>query len=37
MSCQYSLHPKTKQEMIEGFAWYEDKLTGLGFEFLDAV
>ena len=37
MSYTYVLHPKTKQEISEGFAWYEDKLPGLGYEFLDAV
>ncbi len=33
----YVLHPKTKQEVSEGFSWYEDKLPGLGYEFLNAV
>jgi hypothetical protein len=33
MSYTYSLHPKTKQEISEGFAWYEDKHPGLGMNF----
>ena len=37
MSYNYWLHEKVQTDFNEGFAWYEDKLEGLGYEFLAAV
>ena len=37
MSYNYWLHEKVQTDFNEGFAWYEDKLEGLGYEFLVAV
>ena len=37
MSHTYWLHEKTREDINDGFAWYEDKLPGLGYDFLDAV
>ncbi len=37
MTYTYWLHEKTKAEISESFAWYEDQLPGLGHDFLNAV
>jgi ParE toxin of type II toxin-antitoxin system, parDE len=37
MSYRYWLHEKVQTDFKDGFAWYEDKLEGLGYEFLDAI
>lgn len=37
MTYSYWLHEKVQADFNEGFAWYEDKLPGLGFEFLAAI
>jgi hypothetical protein len=37
MRYTYWLHEKIQKYLNEGFAWYEDKLEGLGYEFLTAV
>ncbi|HEY5463798.1 MAG TPA: hypothetical protein VIJ95_11125 [Hanamia sp.] len=31
------LHEKVQVDFNEGFAWYEERQQGLGFEFLDAI
>ncbi len=36
MSFSYWLHEKVQTDFNEGFAWYENKLPGLGYEFLAA-
>lgn len=37
MKYTYWLHGKIQKDLNEGFAWYEDKLKGLGYQFLNAV
>ena len=37
MSYTYWLHEKVQTDFDEAYEWYEDKKTGLGNEFLDAV
>ncbi len=37
MNYNYWLHEKVQNDFNEGFAWYEDKLKGLGYEFLAAI
>lgn len=37
MKYTYWLHEKIQKDLNEGFAWYEDKLKGLGYQFLNAV
>ncbi len=37
MTYGYWLHEKVQIDFNEGFAWYEDKMQGLGYEFLTAV
>ncbi|MEO6452880.1 MAG: type II toxin-antitoxin system RelE/ParE family toxin [Ginsengibacter sp.] len=37
MNYYYWLHEKVQIDFNEGFAWYENKLEGLGHEFLAAV
>jgi toxin ParE1/3/4 len=37
MSYTYWLHEKVQTDINEGFAWYEEKKEGLGYEFLDAI
>ncbi|HET7118909.1 MAG TPA: hypothetical protein VFI29_20625 [Hanamia sp.] len=37
MSYTYWLHEKIQTDFNEGFAWYENKKKGLGFEFLNEI
>ncbi len=37
MSYTYWLHEKVQTDFDEAYAWYENKKTGLGNEFLEAV
>ena len=37
MRYTYWLHEKIQKDITEGFAWYEDRLEGLGYEFLEAI
>src|SRR5437879_1785662 len=37
MNYDYWLHEKIQADINEGFEWYEDKLQGLGYEFLAAI
>ncbi len=37
MSNSYYLHPKAKEEYKEAYAWYENKLEGLGEKFIVAI
>lgn len=37
MSYTYRLHPLTRQDYDEAYAWYEDKQKGLGERFIKAV
>ena len=37
MSYAYWLHEKVQIDFNEGFSWYENKLDGLGYEFLAAI
>jgi hypothetical protein len=37
MSYTYWLHEKIQKDLNEGFTWYEERRTGLGYEFLQAV
>lgn len=37
MSYTYWLHEKVQEDINDGFAWYEDRLPGLGHEFLNAI
>ena len=34
MSYSSQLHEKVQTDFNDGFAWYEDKLKGLGYEFV---
>jgi hypothetical protein len=33
MSYTYWLHEKIQKDLNEGFTWYEERRTGLGYEF----
>lgn len=37
MSYTYWLHEKVQIDFNDGFAWYEERQKGLGYEFLDAI
>lgn len=37
MRYTYWLHEKIQTDFNEAFSWYEEKLEGLGYEFLDAI
>jgi len=37
MKYTYWLHGEIQKDLNEGFAWYEDKADGLGYEFLTAI
>ena len=37
MSYTYWLHEKVQTDLNEGFEWYEERLEGLGYEFLNAI
>ncbi len=37
MRYSYWLHEKVQIDFNEGFAWYEEKLEGLGYKFLTAI
>jgi len=37
MSYTYWLHEKIQKDLNEGFTWYEERRTGLGYEFLQAI
>lgn len=37
MSYTYWLHEKIQADFNDGFAWYENKKKGLGFEFLNEI
>jgi hypothetical protein len=37
MRYTYWLHEKIQKDLTEGFAWYEDSLKGLEYEFLTAI
>lgn len=37
MKRQVIVTPEAEQEMIEAFGWYEDRVTGLGHEFLLSI
>lgn len=37
MSYTYWVHEKIQKDLNEGFAWYEDKIKGLGYEFLNSI
>lgn len=37
MSYIYWLHEKVQTDFNDGFAWYEERLEGLGYEFLDEI
>jgi hypothetical protein len=37
MSYAYRLHTMAREELSEGYGWYEDKQRGLGDRFLKAV
>lgn len=37
MSYTYWLHEKVQIDLNDGFEWYEERLKGLGYEFLSAI
>lgn len=37
MKYSYWLHEKIQEDFNEGFDWYEDKVKGLGHEFLNSI
>ncbi|MDQ6764095.1 MAG: type II toxin-antitoxin system RelE/ParE family toxin [Bacteroidota bacterium] len=37
MSYTYWLHEKIQKDLNEGFTWYEERQSGLGHDFLEAI